>query len=62
MPVVDTNSHLTTKQQKFYIKYEGKSESYDNTYFMEPTLVVVRILYFGWEVFPTRQTNIIVTG
>ena len=49
MPFVDTNSHLTTKP------YKAIPKATTNTVFLQPTLGVVRILYFGWKVFQQER-------
>ena len=62
MPFVDTNSHLTTKLHKFDIKCQSNSKSYDQHCFLGPKLGVVRFFYLQWEVFPTKESALGLTG
>ena len=63
MPFVDKNIHMTTKLHNFDIKCHCNSESYDqNSFFWTKFRVSQIFLNLRWEVFPTRESDLGLTG
>ena len=62
MPFVDTNSHLATKPYNFDIKCQSNSESYDQHIFFGTKFRGGQNFYLIWEVFPTRESTLGLTG
>ena len=62
MPFVDTNSHLTNKRYNFDIKCQSNSEHYDRHIFLGSSLGWVKKFHLQWVVFPTKESNLRLTG
>ena len=60
MPYVDTNSHLTKKLHNFDIKCHSNSDSYDRRKKNWDQFRGGQNLQ--WEVFPTRESALGLTG
>ena len=59
VPFVDKNSHRTTKPHNFDIKCQCNSDTHG---FFWTKFGGVRIFYLRQEVFPMRESNLLMTG